>query len=99
MFYSVQYTGGMRLALGKDHVTQTQSMALLRNATLSPRHTIRHWAGSILPSRQCGLCEKAGRAQPSWPAHSCLSRVITSVASHCASSRAATQNLKYSPSL
>lgn len=34
--YSVQHTGGMRLALGEDNAMQAQGMALLGEATLPP---------------------------------------------------------------
>lgn len=83
------------------HSTQeARGMALLGEATLPPEahgEGVRRRAGST-PPQQTGrpLCEEAGQHQASWPAHSCLSGVITSVASRCSSSEAATQVLKYS---
>lgn len=98
--YSVQHTGDTRLALGKDDVMQAQGMALLREATLPPEahDEVQSW---LYNSQQTvrPLCEKAGQDQASWLSHSCLSGVCTSVASHWSSSKAATQDLKYSPGL
>lgn len=79
---------------------QAQGMALLREATLPPEahDEVQSWLHTSQQTVR-PLCEKAGQDQASWLSHSCLSGVCAPVASHCSSSKAATQDLKYSPGL